>query len=220
MTKQCIIPILTLFLFSAFSLKGQELHFGVQVGIAPGYDPGTNFIIVNRSDAQSEFTFNANKVHNAVYAGGFAKLDLSDPFFLRVEAMYNQSTTDYLLNFLGSDLPRSSQSAVYSETTRQLDLPVSIGVDLGVVNVVSGFTTQLMLDQDSELEQIAGYEKDLAFARFGFHSGVALDFTPLRIEFRYMMNFHNYGDHIRVNDQNLGLDNTPGRILGTLSYQF
>lgn len=218
MTRFLLLSLTILFLLN--TTQAQDIDFGFQAGIAPTSEPGTNYIFVNRSDPRHEFTFNAIKVHNAIYVGGFTEFRLNEPFFVKAEFMYNQFNTDYELNFLGTDFPRSSTSTIYSETIRQFDLPVSIGVDLGNFDVTSGFTAHLLLNQDTELEQIPGYAKAMDPVRFGFHSGVGFNYSPVKLQFRYVMDFFTYGDHMTVNGQNLSLDNTPGRILGTLSYQF
>lgn len=218
MKKAYILATLPLFL--SFVLFSQELHFGVNAGMAPGLDPGTDHIFVNRASPRSEFTFNAVKVYEAPYIGGFVRMDLAEPFYLRAEAMYNQFNTDYELRFLGTEFPRSSKTSVFTETIRQIDLPVSMGVQLGTFDVTSGFTAHILLSQDTELDIFSNYRRTLDPVRFGFHTGFGAHFELLRIELRYVMDFFTYADHLNVGDQNLSLDNSPGRIMATMSYQF
>lgn len=215
-----LISILILPLFITASLSAQLFDFGVSAGMAPAMDPNTDHIFVNRATPRSEFTFNAIKVSDAPFVGGFVHFKLEKPFYIKAEALYTQYNTDYELRFLGSEFPRSSQTGIFTETIRQIDIPISMGVALGIVEVNSGFTTHLTLSQKSELDIINNYSKDLDFARFGMHTGVAVHFEPVRLEVRYVLDFFTYADHLRVADQNLSLDNTPGRLMATMSYQF
>jgi hypothetical protein len=101
-----------------------------------------------------------------------------------------------------------------------INLPLSLGVNLGPVEVASGFLPQLIVSHRSELQNLNGYSENLKFLRFGWHSGMAVHFSNLRIGLNWQMDFNNYADHAYIRNQNLALQGMSNRLLGTMSYHF
>ena len=95
-----------------------------------------------------------------------------------------------------------------------------LGVDLGIVDVTSGFLPQIIVSQDSDLSNLPGYSQKLDRLRFGWHSGLAANVKDMRIGLSYQMDFNNYADHAYINGHNLTLSGRSRRVLGTLSYVF
>ena len=143
-----------------------------------------------------------------------------EQFFFQAEAQYNKREYVYDISYTFPDFGRTETSVRYTEQQQVINLPLTLGVDLGVVDVMSGFVPQLMLSQQSDLENLTGYEEKLEFLRFGMHTGFAVNVSQLSIGVDWQMDFNNYADHVYVRNQSLALQCRSTRILGTLSYIF
>ena len=199
---------------------GAQMTFGLKAGISPATNPQNSLIIVNRSSPIDEFTFNTLRNNNGISAGIYARKNLAAKYFWQIEALYNYSGTDYEINLLGSDLPRSESRRILSETMHQVDVPLSFGADLGLIEVSSGFTAHVLLDHSTDLGVIPGYGTDLNTLRFGWHMGVNTQLNQVNVGLRFTGDFDNYGSHMRVNGQNLGQYNSPGTLMASISYDF
>jgi hypothetical protein len=181
--------------------------------------PPSHYIFVNRSSPRDEFTFDLLQVKAAYFVGVGAKYDLQ-PFFLAAEAQYNRREYIYDVVYTFPGFGRTEQSVQYAEYMNVINVPLSLGVDLGTVDVVSGFLPQIVLSQQSELENLIGYSQKLSRVRFGWHTGFAVNVSQLRIGVNYQMDFNNYADHAYIRNQPLALQGRSTRILGTIAYNF
>lgn len=203
----------------SISMMQGQVQMTFTAGMSPQQTPGSHYIFVNRSSPRDEFTFDLNQVKPSLFVGVGAKYNV-EQFFFQAEAQYNKREYVYDIAYTFPEFGRTETSVRYTEQQQVINLPLSLGVDLGVVDVVSGFVPQLMLSQQSDLENLTGYEEKLDFLRFGMHTGFAVNVSQLRIGVDWQMDFNNYADHVYVRNQSLALQGRSTRILGTLSYIF
>lgn len=188
-------------------------------GVSPEQTPESHYIFVNRSTPRNEFTFDLAQIKASYFVGVGAKYDLQ-PFFVTAEAQYNRREYIYDVSYTFPAFGRTEQVIKYSESMNVINMPVSLGVDLGLVDVSSGFLPQLIVSQDSDLSDLNGYSQKLKKLRFGWHTGVAVNVNQLRVGVNWQMDFNNYVDHAYVNGKSLSLQGRPTRVLGTVSYIF
>jgi hypothetical protein len=188
-------------------------------GLSPQQTPVSHYIFVNRSTPRDEFTFDLSQVKASYFVGVGAKYDVK-PFFFTGEAQYNKREYVYNIAYTFPGFGRTEEAVRYSEYMHVINLPLSVGVDLGIVDVMSGFLPQLMVSQQSDMEGLTGYSEKLNFLRFGWQSGLAANVSNLRIGLMWQMDFNNYADHVYIREQNLSLQGRSSRLLGTLSYHF
>jgi len=198
--------------FSQFSMT-------VTTGISPQQTPTSHYIFVNRSSPRDEFTFDLNTVKASYFIGVGTRYDVK-PFFFLAEAQYNKREYVYDVSYTYTGRGRTEQTTQYHEQMNVINIPLSVGVDLGIVDVSSGFLPQLILSQQSDLTQITGYHQDLKFFRFGWQTGIALNVNQMRIGLNWQTDFNNYADHAFIRSQSLTLAGRSSRLLGTFSYIF
>ena len=196
-----------------------QVTMSFTTGVSPQQNPASNHIFVNRSSPADEFTFDLAQVKASYFVGVGAKYDLK-PFFLAAEALYNKREYVYNVDYTFPEFGRTDQKDVYNEHMNIINVPLTIGVDLGVVDVTSGFLPQIIVSNQSELANLPGYSEKLDRLRWGMHSGLAANIKDLRIGVSWQMDFNNYADHAYINNQNLTLQGRSNRFLGTLSYLF
>jgi hypothetical protein len=188
-------------------------------GISPQQSPSGHPIYVNRSDPRSEFTFDLARVKASYFIGAGTRYDLK-PFFFMGEAQYNKREYVYAMEPTYPAFGRTEDAVEYTEAMHVINMPISIGVDLGVLDVYSGFLPQLIVSHQSDLENINGYDENLKPLRFGWHTGLAAKVANFRIGLNYQMDFNNYADHLSINNQDLSLSGNSNRFVGTFSAMF
>jgi hypothetical protein len=158
-------------------------------------------------------------VKASYFFGVGAKYDVK-PFFFEAEAQYNKREYVYNISYTFPGFGRSEQKQLLSESMNVINVPLTLGVDLGAVDVTSGFLPQIILSQNSDLKDLEGYNQNLKWLRFGWHTGLAANIGDMRVGVSMQMDFNNYADHAYIRNQNLALQGRSTRMLGTLSYQF
>ena len=217
--KNLFLIIICLTTLSISSVQSQEFHMTVSAGASPQQNPETHFIFVNRSSPRDEFTFDLTQVKASYYVGFGAKYDLH-PFFLAAEAQYTKREYVYSIIYTFPEFGRSETNQLMTETMNVINIPLTLGVDLGIVDVTSGFVPQFILSQSTDMSNVKGYSQDLNWLRFGWHSGFGVNVGAMRIGMSMQMDFNNYADHAYVRDQSLSLAGRPTRFFGNISYQF
>jgi len=205
-------------LFFSIDVEGQ-VTMTMTAGISPQRTPEAHYIFVNRSSPRDEFTFDLSTVKASYFIGVGARYDIK-PFFFSAEAQYNKRQYVYNIAYTFPGFGRTEEVVQYTESMNVINLPVSIGVDLGIVDVINGFIPQVIVSHQTDLEDFRGYSDKLSPVRFGWHSGIAANVANMRIGLDWQMDFNNYADHIYINDQNLALAGRSSRIVGTLTYNF
>ncbi len=189
------------------------------IGIAPQQSPGGHYIFVNRNTPREEFTFDLAQVKASYFLGAGVRHDLN-PFFFMAEAQYNKREYVYDIQYTYPEFVRTEDVQQYAETMHVINVPLTLGVDLGAVEVTSGLLPQFVVSHNSQLENIEGYSEDLNIMRFGWHSGVAAKVANFRFGLNYQMDFNNYADHMSIHGESLALSGNSNRIVGLISCKF
>ncbi|HXR82250.1 MAG TPA: hypothetical protein VN763_15085 [Saprospiraceae bacterium] len=208
----------TVFLFAFVVSMQSQVSMVVTAGISPQQTPPSHYIFVNRS-TPDEFTFDLRTVKSSVFIGAGARYDIK-PFFFQVEAQYNKRVYVYDVSYTYTGSGRTDEVNKYEEQMDVINLPLSMGVDLGILDITSGFLPQFILSQQSDLSDLEGYNQDLKTMRFGWHTGIAANVNQLRIGLNWQSDFNNYADHAYIGNQSLELAGRSSRLLGTLSFVF
>ena len=211
--------VLTTVLLFAFVVSMQsQVSMVVTAAISPQQTPPSHYIFVNRS-TPDEFTFDLRTVKSSVFIGAGARYDIK-PFFFQAEAQYNKRVYVYDVSYTYTGSGRTDEVNKYEEQMDVINLPLSMGVDLGILDITSGFLPQFILSQQSDLSDLEGYNQDLKTMRFGWHTGIAANVNQLRIGLNWQSDFNNYADHAYIGNQSLELAGRSSRLLGTLSFVF
>ena len=208
----------TVFLFAFVVSMQSQVSMVVTAAISPQQTPPSHYIFVNRS-TPDEFTFDLRTVKSSVFIGAGARYDIK-PFFFQAEAQYNKRVYVYDVSYTYTGSGRTDEVNKYEEQMDVIILPLSMGVDLGILDITSGFLPQFILSQQSDLSDLEGYNQDLKTMRFGWHTGIAANVNQLRIGLNWQSDFNNYADHAYIGNQSLELAGRSSRLLGTLSFVF
>lgn len=205
--------------FLAYLPANAQWSLVVTAGVSPQQSPETPYIFVNRSTPRNEFTFDLAQVKSSPFIGAGAEYRFA-PFFVNAEAQYTRREYVYDVQGTYPGFPRSAEVTSYTQSTDMVNLPLTLGVNLGVIDVTSGFLPQFVVSSRTDLDQIEGFSEDQDAIRLAWQGGVAARLTHLRIGINYQMDFHNYGDQMAVNGDPLRLQGRSSRLVGSVSYIF
>jgi hypothetical protein len=206
-----------LFIFVATTPCKAQLTVGLKTGVCLPTNPRTSPILINKSVPGSELQFNAIKIMGD-FTGGIECTMKANPFIIRTELLINQCQIRYEIVRIGLSSLRTRVQDFYSDKITQLDIPISIGVPLDFVEIYSGFTLHVTLEYDSTMKNISSCRQDLSDGRLGWHSGIRINLDRAHMEIRYQLDFNNYGQHLFMYHENLGLYNQPGRFSLMIGY--
>jgi hypothetical protein len=193
-----------------------QLSVGLKAGTAPDVNPGTHHVIVNKANPSDLMLFNIKHVSHGEQFGLVLRYD-EKLWWFGVELMYATSSAKYSMNHIYCDPDLQVESA--TERRSFLDVPVSAGVQLGIVDIFSGFTLTRQLTMKSQLHHISGYDSQLPVWSAGWHLGIGISAQHLTFDIRYQQTFENYGQNRYINGQELMLHNAPGRLVMLVGFR-
>jgi hypothetical protein len=199
-----------------YAISSAQFSYGLRVTAAPSVEPGTSYIFVNRG-AANERLANITRVSYSPQLGVMGRYDLQSFWFMS-DLMYGQSTSHYSLSTSGES--GFGQFITLDERRSFLELPASVGVSIGIVDVFSGFSLSYDLSYKSELNEITGFSADIPKLHYGWHSGIGVNFGQILIDVRYMQEFGNYGEGRYIDGDEILLKNAPARLVMSAAYRF
>ena len=207
MKKLAFLVIAILFLSMN---AGAQIRYGLRAGLSStNLDKETiqtNGVSLAVKDADYGFHF-----------GLFARGRLTEHLYIQPEVVFNSST----VHFTVTDLQDGLMDKVLSETYRNLDIPLMLGLKLGPLRLEGGPVGHVYVASKSELEdEISGYEKKFNDFSLGYQAGVGLDIWKILLDLRYEGNFTKFGDHMRIAGNDVKFSNAPTRWVLTAGFSF
>ncbi|MDQ3016219.1 MAG: hypothetical protein M3R25_05810 [Bacteroidota bacterium] len=205
--------VIGVLLMGAFSLHAQ-IRPGIKFGLStPDVQP-KSFIVTNDQGVNLYEIF-VDKARYGLHGGVFVQMQLGG-FFIQPEVLFNSTNfryrVDSLLNGGGNDL--------FTDTYRNIDFPIIVGLKAGAVRVGGGPVGHLFLDSDSGFGKYSSFNPLLDDLTWGWQAGLGFDFWKLHIDFRYEGNFSRLGDHISFFGKEYDFATNNNRIKGSLGFSF
>ena len=200
-----------------YSVATSQVSFGFKVGYTPDVRPGTAQRIINRSSRSTEFHFNSLQ-RQYTPAFGIMVRQGSKPFWFSTEILAQGWTETYSMAYEADK--NVKPPTVMEEKNFVLEMPVSVGVSLGKIEVFSGLSISQSLSHKTEMSDIPSYTSELPKRTGGWHTGVGINLGNVLLDVRYSQAFDNYGQHRYINGEELTLGNAPHRLLATVTYRF
>jgi len=198
------------FLFLA-TMTTAQVKFGLRGGISStDLKPGS-FIIKNQADADA-FKISTQEANYGYHLGIFLQAG-GKKFFIQPELLFNSSSVNYTLEEAG---PNSPFSNIFSETYRNIDLPVMLGFKFGPLRLQGGPVAHFHINSSSELIDFEGYEEKFETFTYGYQTGIGLDFWKFVLDLKYEGNFSRFGDHFNFFGNQYSFDNRQGRIVASV----
>ena len=161
------------------------------------------FLVENQSNAQFNFGL----------IGGISSVDIKPS-----EVVFNSNRTTFKYKKFKS--AQFYDTLFLKERYQNLDIPLMLGLKLGILRFNAGPVAHIFINNKSELTDLNGYESKFQTATFGYQMGIGFDLSKIMFDLRYEGNFTNFGEHINFNGTKYAFDKGPTRLIATLGIKF
>lgn len=197
-----------LFLISTLGLQAQ-VKFGLRAGVSTT-DLEPNQLLIMNAETLQEFNLAVTNARFGVHAGLFAKIPITDLFFIQPEVLFNSNRVDF---------QRDDVEGVFQEKYQYLDIPIVAGLQLGPIKPQLGLVGHVFLRSNSELD-IEGYEQDFSSMTVGWQGGLGIEIKNVLFDVRYEGNLSKFGNHILIAGEEYAFDERISRLVFTLGLAF
>ncbi len=196
--------------------NAQTFKWGIKGGIStPDVKPDDlNPLKIN--NIKDSLSLKLTDANYGWHVGGFARVGLGN-FYIQPEVLFNSSSATYNSKSLRLGTIIDS---VRSETYRNLDVPIMLGVKLGTLRLNAGPVGHVYLSNTSDITNIAGISATYNKLEWGYQAGLGLDFGGLGLDLRYEGNFSDYADHFTVGNQTFAFAKKPTRLILSMAIAF
>jgi Outer membrane protein beta-barrel domain len=207
--KFCYL-LFTLLLIGTIPISSAQTSFDVLLGYSPGQNINAQEIPVHMGYGSSRSAITPIRQSAGYTVGLGVRHTVAPGFFIGAELQYFYYKVDYALRenasrndgFLPMDL---------NEINHVMSLPISVGVDLGIVKITSGVNVNTVVNSTTTLSSLEGMEDNSRPFYAGWHSGVGVDLKKFGIEMRYNQDFRNYGQGYSIGKKELTFYGNPLR---------
>ncbi len=205
------ILLVNLLLISFLTTQYGQLEFGFRGGIH-SIDLHKNSNLSPLSDESVRLNFAES---NYGYQFGlYTRLHIVG-LFIEPGVMLHSTQVNYSIE----DVEGLNIDSVEDNFTN-LDIPVMVGLKLGLIRIFTGPVAHLHLDKASDIINIPAYSDRFDSSTLGFQAGVGVDIWKLRFEAKYEGNLSRYGNEISIGDESFALDKRPSRVIANIGFKF
>ena len=217
--KTLAMLIIWSFLVTASTNSWSQIRFDFVAGVSPGVNSNSPEKLINRKFVSDEFRLSLNRIEKQFFLGLNANLSMRAPFFAEAGITFSQRKSEYLMAYTYPNEVDPPQVLV-PETENLLILPLSIGVSIGKVDIISGLNLTGVISKKTEMSHVNGYTTEESFLRTGWHTGVRHTFGRSMIGIQYQSSFNRLGAGTAVNGESLELNHVPGQFVMTAHFRF
>lgn len=146
-----------------------------------------------------------------------ARYNMRNGFLVRAELQYNYSKVQYGVREITSIHEGYSRMDL-NETNHVISLPLSIGVELGIVRITSGVNANAVVQSTTTLVSLEDMADNSPQFYMGWHAGTGINLNKFGIELRYTQGFRNYGQGYSIGNKELTFYGNPFRWSFILNY--
>ncbi len=150
------------------------------------------------------------------HIGGFFRASLAG-IFIQPELYFSSLSSEFTVEDLSGT---GTADQLTKQKIGRIDLPVLVGVKLGTFRLGVGPIGSIIVSEQSNLNEITGYEAALKSATFGYQLGAGADIWRISIDARYEGNLTKLGDHLDIGGETINLDNRVRQIIISLGFYF
>ncbi len=201
-------------LFAGNMSMQAQIRPGIKFGLStPDVQP-KDFIVIDDQGVDLYRVF-VDKARYGLHGGIFIQMQLGG-FFIQPEVLYNSTNFKYGID----SLTNGQGTHLFTDTYRNIDFPVMLGLKAGAVRLGGGPVGHLFLDSDSGFGEYNGFDPFLEDLTWGWQAGIGLDFWKLHIDVRYEGNFSKLGDQISFFGEEYDFATNNNRLIGSFGFSF
>ncbi len=208
---------ITIVLFVVFcsTFAIAQTQFGLKIGLNSEQIAIEDLIITN---AAGKDALNL-KIKNANYGFHFGALMQArvGRIYIAPEVLFNSNKVNYTLKGIGI----AAADSLRSETYRNLDIPILVGMKFGPAIAKAGVVSHLHLEGKSDLTTVNGFNAAYTKATWGYQVGLSIPLGDhLQFDVRYEGNLAQFGNHLNFNGKQYMFDQRAKRVQFSAAYRF
>jgi hypothetical protein len=207
--------VLVSFLFIENQLDAQ-FNFGLIGGIS-SVDIKPSTLNITDKNKLDSFSLAFDNADYGFHFGGFVRISIQS-FYIQPEVVFNSNRTTFKYKKFKS--AQFYDTLFLKERYQYLDIPLMLGLKLGILRFNAGPVAHIFINNKSELTDLNGYESKFQTATFGYQMGIGFDLSKIMFDLRYEGNFTKFGEHINFNGTKYAFDKGPSRLIATLGLKF
>ena len=203
-----LLPLLLL------SLTGSaQVEFGLKAGLATSSLEGESFSFSR--EGRQDLRFALEDADYGFQFGALLRIPLTGSWTLQPEVTLNSAKTTFRL-----DDPDQQTSEVFDERYNDVNVPVLLSYQLAFLRLQAGPVGHFFVSSTSDLEDQDGIDRTFDTFNLGYALGGAIDIGPLTFDVRYDGNFAKYGETFTIRGEEVDIDQSPRRWIGSVAYRF
>ena len=206
---------LVLLVIFCWTLSFAQVKFGLKAGINSIQIEGSSLAVTN-SETNEEFNLMVREAQYGFHFGAFLRIKAGS-FLVQPEVLFNSDNVDYALKDFGD---KNILQSIGNERYNNLDIPLMFGLKLGPAQVMAGPVGHLHINASSDLVDEEFYEAAYEKFKMGWQAGVGINLWKFTLDVRYEGNFHKFGDHITLFNEEIAFSKNQNRVLASLGYRF
>lgn len=213
MNKQTAL-LLPLLLLSALSIA--QVEFGVKAGLTTQSLQDESFNVFNSGDRQ-DLRFALEDADYGFQFGVLLRIPATSRLTIQPEVTFNSAKNTFRLE----DANGGGVREVFEERYNDINVPLLLSYKLlGPLRVNAGPVGHFYLSDAGDLKDEEGIERTFDTFNLGYALGASLDIGPLIIDVRYDGNLGKYGDTLRIDGNDIDIDQSPKRWIGSVALRF
>ncbi|MBB4080620.1 hypothetical protein GGR28_003255 [Lewinella aquimaris] len=203
--------ILPLLLLSVCSFA--QIEFGLKAGLATESLQNEEFSFSR--EGRQDLKFALEDADYGFQFGALLRLPLTASLTLQPEVTLNSARTTFR-----ADDPDSGVSEVFKERYNDVNVPVLLSYKLAFLRLNAGPVGHFFVSSTSDLKADGGVDRAFETFNLGYALGGSIDIGPLTVDVRYDGNFANYGETFTFRGEEIDIDQSPKRWIGSIAYRF
>ena len=111
-------------------------------------------------------------------------------------------------------------SSILDQKFSRIDIPIIIGKKFGPARVGIGPVASFIINSNSELTDVQGYDDKFKTATFGYQIDLGLDVWNLAIDLKYEGNLSKLGDGVNIGTSHYNFDSRGHQFILSIGYLF
>jgi len=199
----------------SFQFANAQVKIGLKAGMSTS-NISTDQLAIRNIDNVKELGLSIEEASYGFHFGIVTQARIRK-FFIQPEAVLNTTQVNYVLeDFTEGGLGKR----LVRDNYHHLDIPVMLGLKLGPLRMMAGPVAHMHLGSNSELDDNSGFDLNFDKWTYGYQTGIGLDVWKIMLDVRYEGNFNKLGDGITFLDRDFSFDESPGKLVASLSYTF
>jgi hypothetical protein len=219
--KNLLFPALCLILFChCVTAQSNFYNWSLYGSIAPKQAPVVPDVLINRLVPLDEFAFNLKSVNSELSIGVRRNFKFSSPFFGTLGAEYSQKEEVYSMSFTYQNERERGQYYEIMTNRKVINIPVGVGVRMGLIDVTSGLKAQYTLESSIQGEMPMGIQLDNPRVQVSWYGCVGLNLNRFRIGVAYQSMLVRDGNYLIHDNTPMELMRVPNNVHFNVGFSF